>query len=222
MKKHENAKIPKVRNLSYKRIFRIFLIASFLGYCIEIIFCSIWNGEFINRQGVMYGPFSQIYGLWALLMIIILTPLAKTSRTRLFIGSAFLGWGFEYFCSRIQELAFWTISRDYSKEFLEMDWRTSWKYMFFRWLLGWIFIKYWYVYLTKFLEKQEKKKIWMPLTVILSIFMIFNCTISSLAVTRRSHRVKGEEAKNKLEQMIDIYYPNERMKKVYPSMKILE
>jgi hypothetical protein len=49
-------------------------------------------------------------------MTIILTPFARKSRIWLFIGGALLGGIFEYICSRIQELALGTMSRDYSQE----------------------------------------------------------------------------------------------------------
>jgi hypothetical protein len=93
--------------------------------------------------------------------------------------------------------------------------------MIFRGILGRAFIKYIYVYLTNILKKLETKKFWNALTIGVSIFMFLNCLISSIAVTRRSHRLKGEPPQNSIEQILDTYYPNERMSKVYPSMKIL-
>lgn len=45
------------------KIFCIFLIGSVIGYIVEMIVGLVQNGHFVSRQGLLYGPFIQVYGL---------------------------------------------------------------------------------------------------------------------------------------------------------------
>lgn len=45
------------------KIFWVFLIGSILGYIIEMIVGLVQNGHFVSRQGLLFGPFIQVYGV---------------------------------------------------------------------------------------------------------------------------------------------------------------
>ena len=45
------------------KIFWIFLIGSIIGYGIEMIVGLVQNGHFVSRQGLLFGPFIQVYGV---------------------------------------------------------------------------------------------------------------------------------------------------------------
>ena len=49
------------------------------------------------------------------------------------------------------------------------------------------------------------------------VFMIFNMLISAAALDRYTHRSMGQKASTEEEKLLDEYFPDERMEKVYPS-----
>ena len=49
------------------KIFWIFVIGSLLGYIYEIIITYFKLGHFENRQGLIYGPFIPVYGIYIIL-----------------------------------------------------------------------------------------------------------------------------------------------------------
>lgn len=65
--------------------FSFFIIYSFLGWCVEVIYQTFKEGRFINR-GFLHGPVCPIYGFGVLLVIHFLEPL-KSNFIILFFGS---------------------------------------------------------------------------------------------------------------------------------------
>jgi len=55
--------------------FLCFVIYSFLGWICETTYCAIIDKKYVNR-GFLKGPFCPIYGVGALIVIILLTPIA--------------------------------------------------------------------------------------------------------------------------------------------------
>lgn len=66
----------------------LFFIYGFLGWCVEVAYCGVSNGKFVNR-GFLNGPICPIYGVGAVTVILCLTPIQDNTFV-LFIGSAIL------------------------------------------------------------------------------------------------------------------------------------
>ena len=54
------------------RVMAYFIIHSFLGFVIETLFALVNYGVFESRQSFLYGPFCSIYGLGAVIIILVL------------------------------------------------------------------------------------------------------------------------------------------------------
>ena len=48
-------------------IFWIFMIGSIIGYLVEMAVALVQKGCFESRQGLLYGPFTPVYGAGAVL-----------------------------------------------------------------------------------------------------------------------------------------------------------
>ena len=48
-------------------IFWLFILGSILGYIFEMIVVLFQKGYFESRQGLIYGPFTPVYGMGILL-----------------------------------------------------------------------------------------------------------------------------------------------------------
>ena len=53
-------------------VFWLFVLGSIAGYCIEMMISLVEKGHFESRQGMLYGPFTQVYGIGIVLYYIIL------------------------------------------------------------------------------------------------------------------------------------------------------
>lgn len=73
---------------SVYEILWLFFIYGFLGWCIEVGFCGVELGKFVNR-GFLNGPICPIYGFGAVIVILCLTPVSGNA-VLLFFASAVL------------------------------------------------------------------------------------------------------------------------------------
>ena len=105
----KNSKINEIN-----KICLIFMIGSMIGYIVEMIVALVQNWHFVSRQGLLYGPFTPVYGIGILVYYIFFKFVKTRNKGIVFISSMILGGITEYLCSYIQEKAFGTISWDYS------------------------------------------------------------------------------------------------------------
>lgn len=221
MEKNTSKNLKKTKpaiELSLYKIFWVFIIASVIGYGVEMIISLSQFGHFESRQGLLYGPFNQVYGFGAVLMVLFLHKLSLKHIFWAFMASALIGGGFEALSSLLQQMAFGAVSWDYASQPLSiLGGRTSFILMFYWGILGVLFMKGIYPYLMRLVEWIPKKPGHI-LAVLLAIFFAFNITVSIAAVHRWSDRIDGVPAKNTIDVFLDNHYPNNLMKTVYPNM----
>lgn len=209
-----------LEEFNYYNLFWIFLIASIIGFVVETIFCLVTTGQIESRQGVIYGPICQIYGFGAVLMTLLLKPLASRNDRWVFLGSAIIGGAFEYAASWIQEVIFGTVSWDYSDGAFSIgSGRTSLLFMFFWGILGLWFVKGIYPFLRRLITKIPKR-IGRTLTAVLTVLVAADLFLSAAAVSRWSGRDQGLPPSNGFEQFLDLHYDDTLMRYVYPNMKM--
>ena len=59
------------------KIFWVFIIGSVIGYLLEMLVGLVQNGHFVSKQGLIYGPFSQVYGV-GLVVYYLVIPESKS------------------------------------------------------------------------------------------------------------------------------------------------
>lgn len=101
-------------SFSLYEILWYFCIYSFLGWCLEVVFCSVNTGHWVNR-GFLNGPVCPIYGFGMVIVLLCLTPLADNLLI-LFIGSFFLTSILELLTGFILEKAFHAKWWDYTDQ----------------------------------------------------------------------------------------------------------
>ena len=80
------------------KIFIIFMIGSIIGYIVEMIVALVQNGHFVSRQGLLYGPFTPVYGIGILVYYIFFKFVKTRNKGIVFISSMILGGITEYLC----------------------------------------------------------------------------------------------------------------------------
>ncbi|MEF9865901.1 MAG: putative ABC transporter permease [Oscillospiraceae bacterium] len=97
---------------SLYEIFWYFVLYSFLGWCVEVCFCSIYQGKFVNR-GFLNGPICPIYGFGMVIVLVCLLPV-KSNLIVLYFGSVVLTSLLELVAGFILKKVFHTSWWDYS------------------------------------------------------------------------------------------------------------
>ena len=126
------------------KIFWIFIIGSILGFIIETLVTIIQNENF--RQVLVLSSFIPVYGLGLVIFYIIL-PNAQTN-VQTFIASFVLGGIIEYLFSYFQERYFGIVSWDYSNLIFNLNGRTSLIHCIFWGIVGILFMKVIYPYIS--------------------------------------------------------------------------
>lgn len=204
--------------LNFYKLFWVFLIACVLGYIIESVWCVIRHGRLESRQGLIYGPFSQVYGIGAVAMVLILSRLQKKGRQWVFIGSALLGGIVEVVLSYVQEAVFGSVSWNYQQATLGIaGGRTNLIYMLFWGVLGLWFIERVYPKLSDLIEAIPNAR-GIFLTWVIGLFLVFDIGVSGIAVYRWSERTQDIPPASAFWQAVDQRYPDDYMKEIYPNM----
>ncbi len=205
---------------TYYNLFYIFLFSSVIGVIVETIWCILITHTISSRTGLVIGYFNPIYGIGALLMTFIYMKFKDKNIFIIFIICMILGGGFEFLCSLIQEKIFGTVSWYYDADSLGiLGKRTSIIYCILWGILGIIWIKKLYKIIEKYIEKIPKK-IGKTFAFLFTIFLVFDITLSSLAVYRQKERRHNIPADNKIRIFLDNNYNDEKLSNIYPNMTI--
>ena len=211
VKKEENKILRKI-----VKVFWVFVIGSIIGYLLEMMVGLVQNGHFVSKQGLIYGPFSQVYGIGLVIYYLVIPNNKKN--IEIFLISMFLGGIVEYIFSYLQETFFGTISWDYSNLLFNINGRTSLLHCIYWGIGGILFSKY----IRPQIEKIDLlyPKMWFKvLTIFLAIFLLFDIIISSLACKRQEERKEGIEPKNNIEIFLDKTYTDEVLNEIYSNAK---
>lgn len=200
------------------KVFWVFIIGSVIGYVLEMIVGLVQNGHFVSRQGLLIGPFIQVYGLGLVTYYLVISKIKDKNNVKIFILSMILGGVIEYLFSFFQEKLFETISWDYSNLPFNINGRTSFLHCLYWGTGGVLFVKFILPYIDG-LDNLYKYKAYKIITSFLIVFICFDIIISGLAGIRCLERRKNMEAKNDIDVFFDVYYPDSKLKEIYSNAK---
>ena len=211
----KSKKIAKIINLIIK-LFWIFVLGSVFGFFAEMIYGVVYTRTIVIRQGLVYGPFIQVYGMGAVAYYLLISKVQDPKKA--FFAGMVMGGILEYVCSFLQEIIFGTISWDYSDLFMNFNGRTSILYCFYWGIIAVVFLKAVYP-LTKKLDKYIEKKRVRIATVIFMIFMTGDIVLSCMAGVRQDERHNNIPPKNDIDIFLDNNFPDEFLDRVYDNKK---
>lgn len=214
--------MKKTKFEKYCLLFTIFIFGSFIGFILENLYTIVIKGNYALRQGLIYEPLIPIYGLGALTMYFLLKDKQKTDKfliLKIFIIGFLAGSLIEYICSYMQQNIFGTISWDYSKKMFNINGRIN---LFHSILWGLLGILFYYLILPIIEQIKIKDKKVKVLIIIISCIFLVDCTISGLACYRQKERRENLIASNKIEVLLDKYYPDEYLDKIYNNAKVVK
>lgn len=209
---------PAQPRLTYCNLFFAFLSASFLGAVTETAFMLLVWHELQNRSGVLWGCFSLVWGLGAVLFALLLRPAARRGPLPVFVCGALLGAGFEFFCSVVQEALFGMRFWDYSHLPLSIGGRVDPLFALFWGGAAVVWMCRLWPALGRRLEKISPRTLRFSAAV-LTVFMLCNVAFSAAALGRMDRRRQGLPPSGQVECFLDRHYPDQRLERCYPSMR---
>ncbi len=198
------------------KIFWIFVIGSVFGFFAEMFYALVYTRTLEIRQGLIYGPFIQIYGMGAVAYYILISNIQEPKKA--FFAGVIMGSTLEYLCSFFQEIFFGTISWDYSDLFMNLNGRTSLLYAVYWGIIAVAYLKIVYPAFQKMEPMIEKKSISI-VTVLFMLFMTFDITISCMAGSRQQERRQNVPANGAIDEFLDRVYPDEVLDRIYNNKK---
>lgn len=207
--------------LDFFNLFWIFVIACVLGDVIEVIyhFLVVVPGEYQVRSGMLWGPFSPIYGFGAVLMTIALNRFHKANAIIIFVVSAVIGGAFEYFVSWFLQFAFGVTAWDYTGTFLNIGGRTNFMFMCMWGALGVAWIKMFLPTMLRIVNLIPWQ--WRyTLTAVCAALMIADGAMTLITLDCWYERLAGVEPSNALELFCADRFDNEWMANRFQSMSI--
>lgn len=203
----------------FHKLVWLFVIAAFLGDIIETIFCRLTAGVWMSRSSLVWGPFSVVWGLGAVLLTAVLYKYKDKNDRYIFLAGTVLGGVYEYVCSVFTELVFGTIFWDYSHLPFNLGGRINLLFCFFWGIAAVFWLKGAYPLLSRLIERIPIR-VGKVGTWVLLAFMVVNMAVSSLALARYTQRhLENPGPTTFLSQLLDERFPDERMEHIYPNAK---
>ena len=200
------------------KIFWIFLKGSIIGYGLEMIVGLVQNGHFVSRQGLLFGPFIQVYGVGLVAYYLVISNIRKKSYIKIFLITMLLGGIVEYLFSYLQETWFGTISWDYSNLLFNIHGRTSLLHCLYWGIGGVLFVRF-ILPLIRNLNGWCKNTNFRYITAFLVLFITFDIVMSGMAGSRQLERKNNIAANGYIDNFFDEYYPDEKLEQIYSNAK---
>lgn len=200
------------------QLFWLFVIGAFLGDVVETVFCRITVGVWMSRSSLVWGGFSVVWGLAIALVTALLYQSRDKQEYHIFWIGTLLGGAYEYICSVFTEIVFGKVFWDYSGMPFNLGGRINLLYCFFWGIAAVVWMKVIYpgmAVLIHFILKKTGR----VLTVFLAVFLAADVCVSVLALIRYDTRGNGSEAVHRWEQVMDQYFDDARMERIYPNAK---
>ena len=238
----EKKKSFRVLGFSIWRIFSYFIIYSFFGYIIETIFQVVNKGLFESKQSFLVGPFCAVYGVGAIVMILVLQKM-KDNKWQLFFGGVILGTVAEYVMSLVLEKLFGVVWWDYSNLPLNINGRVCVLFSIYWGILAVVLVLYINPEIDKlinFLKMGTSYKKQKIIVALIMIFLLIDALVTCFALyvfnirivhnydLQVSNREKIEEQYENiygnefLSEIIYKFFDDERMIRTFPTTKIID
>ncbi len=206
--------------LNFFNLFWIFVICCVGGLVIETIYHFAMFGGYQDRAGLLFGPFSPIYGIGGALVTIALNRFYRAHLAVVFVVSAFIGGAFEFFVSWFMEVAFGVTAWDYSGTFLNIGGRTNLQFMMMWGVLGLFWVRLLLPHMLELVNRIPWN--WRySLTTVFAALMLANCGLTLVSLDCWYGRLAGTNRDETfVEQFCNQHFDDSFMKNRFQSMSI--
>lgn len=197
----------------------IFLVASVLGLILETIWMFVAYGVLESRVGLVWGPFSPLYGCGAVLLTVVLWHLRDQPTWMIFLISAGLG-------GILEQLAGWsmeTVMHAWSWSYLHFpdhitQW-VAWRFLIVWGLLGVAWCK---VIMPELLYRigEPTSRRQAVVVTFLTAFIALDIAMTVACFWRAGKREEGVPPQNVFEEYVDRHFGDEFIKGKFENLKM--
>ena len=217
--------------LDFFNLFWVFVVCCVLGLIIETVYHMVVvdPGVYQDRAGMLYGPFSPIYGFGAVLMTIALNRFYKANPVVIFLVSAVIGGLFEAAVSWFMQVGFGAVAWDYSGFTIFglfpdpiavlFAGRTSTLFMCMWGALGLVWIRLCLPWMLKLINLIPWK-VRYSFTALCAALMLVNGVMTLEALDCWFERLSGIPQTTPVERFYAEHYGNDYMARRFESMTI--
>ena len=195
----------------------LFAAGAMAGFLLESLDSLLTLGYLQNRQGMLYGPFSPIYGLGALLLAAAAPRLRARPVPVVFLASALLGAAAEYLCALVQERAFGVRFWDYTGVGLDLHGRVNLVLTLCWGGLGVFFLLWLWPRFSRFVDSQPRRGLRLVSAALL-LFFLWDAGLSAAALVRQNQRRWDLPAATAFGAYLDVRYPDQVLEDTFPTM----
>ena len=202
---------------AFRHLMWTFLTAAFIGERLEVLYVWSATGVVMSRSSLLYGPFSLVWGLGAVMVTWCLWPFRYRGPWVLLLTGGLLGGGFEYVASAAGEAMFHRIFWDYSYMPFHLEGRTNLLFALL-WGLGavlWIYRGF--PALTALTDRLPPRVERTALQVI-SLLLAADTVLSAAAMLRMEERREGHPAAGPVAAALDRRYPDQVLHSRYQNL----
>ncbi|WP_235422251.1 putative ABC transporter permease [Collinsella tanakaei] len=217
--------------LNFFNLFWVFMVCSVIGLMLEIIWhmTVVDPGVYQDRAGLLFGPFSPIYGVGAVLMTVALNRFYRKHFAIIFLVSAAIGGAFEFAVSWFMQTAFGAVAWDYTGSMIFgvipdpiaalCDGRTSTMFASIWGILGLVWIKLLLPRLLKLINLIPWKARY-SVTSLCAVLMLVNAVMTLQALDCWFERVSDIAPSSPVEEFYADHFDNSYMEHRFQSMTI--
>ena len=185
------------------KIATYFIIYSFLGWVMESVFRSICERKLINT-GFLRGPICPIYGIGAIIMILVLNNFKSNILVLFLIGITVLT-AWEYIVGYLLEKIFKTKYWDYSDHKFNFQGRICLTNSIYWGVLGVVFVKYIHPFIQNLINQIDINILKYVTTICMVIFVVDTITtivkFKNIKATLEKVEALNKEIKEKIKEI---------------------
>lgn len=216
---HDNKKRKTYLAKDWKALVLIFLFMSFVGLALETLQHLIVFGSWESRAGLIWGPFSPIYGLASVILTILLEPIAQRGIIVIFLVSALVGGLLEYAASWFMETYWGVVAWSYLDAPFNFNGRTDLFHVILWGILGVVWVKIGLPIAQNIYNHfPHNKKSFKIIMAIITAFVVFDFVVTLTVLLRCDARANNIAASNAIEQLYDNVYTDEVLQNRFNNM----
>lgn len=212
---------PRYLDLTFVKLFWIFVVGSVFGLVIEDVFHLIVYHEWESRAGLVWGPFSPLYGVGAVVLTVFLNRFYYTHNLIIFIIAMILGSAMEYFASLMMEVFWHAIAWDYTGTFGSIDGRTNFFFGVMWGTLGLAWVRIIMPCIKRVFKHIDFKNIIVRIvSFVLIAFVTVDIAVTILALHREGQRTENIPPASPIDVWLDETFTDEWMQQRFENMTV--
>lgn len=197
--------LDTLESVNFYQLVVIFTVASIGGLILETLWCAVALGVWQHRYGMVWGPFSPLYGFGAVIFTVTLWKVRKQPIWVVFALSLVIGSLLEQFAGAVMEDGFHVTSWSYEHmpdaitKYVSLRMSLMWG------MLGCIWCRIAMPEIVYFIgEPQHRMR--AVVTVLLTAFLVIGGIMTLYVAVRKDARDQGIAPANAIERYIDERY----------------